>query len=78
MTMKTVFLSKSYLQEFERMLSWFFSGHAHDYYALILIFLLALLLYSFKNLRGHPIVYVVIMILSAGVFVDLWAHRWKH
>ncbi len=61
-----------------RMICWFLSGHAHDYYALLLIILLSLLLYGFPSLRNHPIMYVLIMILATGVFVDLWAHRWRH
>jgi len=56
----------------------FLSGRAHAYYGLMAIFAIALLLYALPDLRCHPIVYVAIMVLSAGVFVDLWAHKFVH
>jgi hypothetical protein len=54
------------------------SGRAHAYYGLMAIFTIALLLYALPGLRDHPIVYVAIMVLSAGIFVDLWAHKFAH
>jgi hypothetical protein len=60
------------------MLGFLLSGRAHAYYGLMGIFAAALLLYALPPLRDHPIAYVAIMVLSAGAFVDMWAHCYRH
>ena len=59
-------------------MDFFFTGRAHDYYGLLAIIVVALILYAWPPLRDHPFIYWVIVVLASGVFVDLWAHKWRH
>jgi hypothetical protein len=57
-------------------LAFFLSGSAHDYYGLLGIMSLGvvgMILFLFL----WPF-WLLMMIFAAGVFVDLWAHEFKH
>ena len=45
----------------------------HDYYGLIIMFGLGV----WQVLHGDYL-WLVVVIISTGIFVDLWAHNFKH
>ena len=56
------------------MTAFFLSGQAHAYYGLIGVMALTLV-FLFQY---HALWAGVILALSGGVFVDLWAHGYQH
>ena len=57
-----------------RNIVWFFTGHAHVYYGLLAIFLLGI----YNILHGSVLAGLIQLVASVGVFVDLWAHNYRH
>ena len=56
------------------MIAFLLSGAGHAYYALLGVIAVALaLLFNGRELWAG-----VILLLSGGVFVDLWAHGYQH
>ena len=60
------------------MFYYFTRGKTHDLYALIVIFVLAVVLYFTSASPVAKFISIADMILSAGVFVDLWSHCFHH
>jgi len=60
-------------------LAFFFSGQAHVYYGAILIILLAVGgVLSSRGQMGLLLAFILIAIMAAGIFVDVWANGYRH
>jgi hypothetical protein len=57
-----------------RNIVWFLTGHAHVYYGLLIIFALGV----YDLVHGSLWAGLIQLIVSVGVFVDLWAHNYRH
>jgi hypothetical protein len=56
--------------------AFFFSGGAHVYYGLLVLAIAALL--AVLSLLSGFWLGVVSLVVAVGVFVDLWAHNYRH
>jgi uncharacterized membrane protein YjjB (DUF3815 family) len=58
----------------DQQLSFFFSGQAHAFYAILGVLVLAITVAFGANKE----LTVVIAALAGGVFADIWAHGYQH
>ena len=54
----------------------FWSGNAHDFYGLIAIGALAVIIAVGVIAKWNWVLAVGILIITVAIFVDLWAHGW--
>ncbi len=59
--------------------AFFLSGRAHVYYGAVLIILAAVGGATLsKGSEGLILAFVLIAIMAAGIFVDVWVHGYRH
>ncbi len=58
--------------------AFFLSGRAHVYYGAMLIILAALYVATQAQGQGILLASVLISIMAAGIFVDVWVHGYRH
>jgi hypothetical protein len=58
----------------------FMSGHAHVYYGAVLIVGLSIAGMELMKSRVTvlPLIFLLIAIIAAGIFVDVWVHGYRH
>ena len=57
---------------------YFKKGKTHDLYALLIIILLSIILYFATNISLIKFIAIADIIISTGIFVDLWSHCFHH
>jgi len=60
------------------MFSFFKKGKTHDLYGLLVLILLNIILYFATNISLIKFIAIADIIISVGIFVDLWSHCFHH
>ncbi|ALG96891.1 hypothetical protein AZ268_gp23 [Acidianus rod-shaped virus 2] len=60
------------------MFYYFRRGKTHDLYGLLLLIVLSIIMIFSNDNVTEKIFAVIVLIVSTGVFVDLWAHCFHH
>jgi len=60
------------------MFSYFKKGKTHDLYGLLIIILLNIILYFTTNISLVKFIAIADIVVSTGIFVDLWSHCFHH
>ncbi|QJF12335.1 putative viral structural protein [Acidianus rod-shaped virus 3] len=60
------------------MFYYFSHGKMHDLYGLLLLIVLSIILIFSNVSTGEKIFAIIVLIVSTGVSVDLWAHCFHH
>lgn len=58
--------------------AFFLSGKAHVYYGAALIVLTSVWGATHSGSTGLVLAFVLIAIIAAGIFVDVWIHGYRH
>lgn len=57
---------------------YFVHGKTHDLYGLLILILLSIILYLLTNISLVKFIAIADIVISTGIFVDLWSHCFHH